>query len=132
MSMTDPIADMLARIRNAIRARKDKVEIPSSNLKERIVALLRDEGFIKSYRVASENSRNTLVVQLRYDDHNRSTIEGLRRVSRPGQRTYVGREDIPRIRSGLGVAILSTSKGVMTDREARKQLVGGELLCEVW
>jgi small subunit ribosomal protein S8 len=132
MSMTDPIADMLARIRNAIRARKDKVEIPSSNLKERIVALLRDEGFIKGYRVASENSRNTLVVQLRYDDHNRSTIEGLRRVSRPGQRTYVGREDIPRIRSGLGVAILSTSKGVMTDREARKQLVGGEILCEVW
>jgi small subunit ribosomal protein S8 len=132
MSMTDPIADMLARIRNAIRARKDKVEIPSSNLKERIVALLRDEGFIKSYRVANENSRDTLVVQLRYDDHNRSTIEGLRRVSRPGQRAYVGREEIPRVRSGLGVAILSTSEGVMTDREARKQLVGGEVLCEVW
>lgn len=132
MSMTDPIADMLARIKNAIRARKDKVEIPASKLKERILALLESEGYIRNYRVQPDGKQGTLVVQLRYDDSNRSTIEGLRRVSKPGQRHYVSRDTIPRVRSGLGVAILSTSRGLMTDREARKQAIGGEVLCEVW
>ncbi|HEY3353309.1 MAG TPA: 30S ribosomal protein S8 [Polyangia bacterium] len=132
MSMTDPIADMLTRIRNAIISRKTKVEMPSSKLKVRLAELLRNEGYISTFTVNEEKRGSSLLVELRYDRENRNAIIGLRRVSKPGQRRYVKTDDIPRVRSGLGVAVLSTSKGIMTDREARKQGLGGELMCEVW
>jgi small subunit ribosomal protein S8 len=134
--MTDPIADMLSRIRNAILARKAKVQIPSSGIKQRIAEVLAAEGFIAGvkHEPASEGGhpQGLITLELRYDSHNRNAIEGIRRISRPGQRAYGRNDKLPRVRSGLGIAILTTSKGVMTDREARKQHLGGELLCEVW
>lgn len=132
MSMTDPIGDMLTRIRNGILARKAKIELPASTLKERIAEILHEEGFIDGVQRANEDAQGTLTLTLRYGSDNQSAIQEVRRISRPGQRRYVGSTDIPKIRSGLGVAILSTSRGVMTDRQARKLGVGGELLCEVW
>jgi len=130
--MTDPIADFLTRIRNAIIARKAKVEVPASKIKAKIAGILEQEGYIAGFTITTEGPQGTIVVNLRYDGQHRAAIEGLRRVSRPGQRTYVAKDSIPKIRSGLGVAILTTSKGIMTDREARKQGVGGEVICEVW
>jgi small subunit ribosomal protein S8 len=130
--MTDPIADFLARIRNAILARHAEVKSPSSKLKVRIADLLKDEGYISGYDVRETPIAPELVVRLRWADQRTNAITGLRRRSRPGQRTYVGKDAIPKIRSGLGIAILSTSHGLMTDRAARKAGVGGELLCEVW
>lgn len=133
--MTDPIADFLTRIRNAITARKANVEIPASKLKLRIAEVLRDEGFISgvSHKTGADSGpQGTIVIALRYDNRNRCAIEGLRRVSRPGQRKYVNKDDVPRVRSGLGVSVLTTSQGVMTDRAARKAGLGGELICEVW
>jgi small subunit ribosomal protein S8 len=130
--MTDPIADMLARIRNAIIARKAKVQVPSSTVKERLAAVLLSEGFLVSVVKEDDGRQGILNIELRYDNENRNAIQGIRRTSRPGQRRYVHKDKMPRIRSGLGVAILTTSKGVMTDREARKAGVGGELICEVW
>lgn len=130
--MTDPIADFLARIRNAILARHVEVKAPSSKLKVRIADLLKDEGYIAGYDVRETEVVPELVVRLRWADQRTNAITGLRRRSRPGQRTYVGKDAIPKIRSGLGIAILSTSRGLMTDRAARKAGVGGELLCEVW
>jgi small subunit ribosomal protein S8 len=132
MSMTDPIADMLTRIRNAIISRKTKVEMPSSKLKVRLAELLKAEGYISTFTVNEDTRGRSLIVELRYDRENRNAIIGLRRISKPGQRRYVKNDAIPRVRSGLGVAILSTSKGIMTDREARKQGLGGEFMCEVW
>ena len=130
--MTDPIGDMLTRIRNGIMARKEQVEVPASNLKERVAELLRDEGFIQSVARSSSEAFPTLTLGLRYSNDNQSAIQTIRRVSRPGQRIYVRHDNIPKVRSGLGVSILSTSRGVLTDRQARKMGVGGELLCEVW
>ena len=130
--MTDPIADFLARVRNAITARKTKVLIPSSKLKQRLAQVLKDEGFINDVRFEGDDKQGTLTVELRYDHDNRNAIQGLRRLSRPGQRKYARTDNLPKVRSGLGVAILTTSKGVMTERQARKQNLGGELLCEVW
>ena len=133
MSMTDPIADFLARVRNGIRSRKSQVECPRSNLKLRIAEILRDEGFVES--VATEETDTTqgsIKLALRYDGRQGCAISGMRRVSRPGQRKYVPAKQVPKVRNGLGIAILSTSQGVMTDREARKRGVGGEILCEVW
>ncbi len=130
--MTDPIADMLTRIRNAITARKAKVLVPASKLKERLAEVLRDEGFVGTVSREDDGKQGTLTIELRYDHDNRNAIEGIRRVSKPGQRTYARHDKLPRVRSGLGIAILTTSKGVMTEREARKQNLGGELLCEVW
>jgi len=130
--MTDPIADFLTRVRNAITARKANVEIPASKMKLRLAEVLRDEGFIAGVSSNDEGPQGTIVVTLRYDNRNRCAIEGLRRVSRPGQRKYVAKDDVPRVRSGLGVSVLTTSKGVMTDRAARKAGLGGELICEVW
>lgn len=130
--MTDPIGDMLTRIRNGIMSRKDKVEMPASNLKERVAELLRDEGYVDAVTRSESEKGSVLTVALRYGSDNQSAIQTLRRISRPGQRRYVGNESIPKVRSGLGVSILSTSRGVMTDRQARKLGVGGELLCEVW
>lgn len=130
--MTDPIADFLARIRNAILARHTEVVSPSSKLKVRIANLLKDEGYISGFDVRETETFPALVVKLRWADQRTNAITGLRRRSRPGQRTYVAKDAIPKIRSGLGIAILSTSHGLMTDRAARKAGVGGELLCEVW
>jgi len=133
MSMTDPIADFLARIRNAILARQTDVIAPSSKLKQRLCVLLKDEGYISGYDVRDDAKGLTeIVVRLRWADPRTNAITGLRRRSRPGQRMYVRHGTIPKVRSGLGIAILSTSKGLMTDRAARKEGLGGELLCEVW
>ncbi len=131
--MTDPIADMLSRIRNAALARHERAEMPHSNLKEHIAGVLKGEGFIDDVRVAdAEEGPKKLVLVLRYGRDRASAIDGVRRVSTPGRRVYVRHDRIPRVRSGMGVSILSTSHGVMTDKEARRQRVGGELLCEVW
>ena len=133
MSMTDPIADFLARIRNAILARQAEVLAPSSKLKQKLCVVLKDEGYITAWDVR-DNAAGMLeiVVRLRWADPRTNAITGLRRRSRPGQRMYVRHGTIPKVRSGLGIAILSTSKGLMTDRAARKEGLGGELLCEVW
>jgi small subunit ribosomal protein S8 len=130
--MTDPIADMLTRIRNAITARKAKVIMPSSKLKQRLAEVLKDEGFVTGVSSEEDGKQGLLTIELRYDNNNDNAIQGIRRVSKPGQRRYARHTTLPRVRSGLGVAILTTSKGVMTEREARKQGLGGELLCEVW
>jgi small subunit ribosomal protein S8 len=133
--MTDPIADFLARIRNGILARHADVLAPSSKLKQRLCDLLKDEGYIAGYDVRNSETvsgASEIVVRLRWADPRTNAITGLRRRSRPGQRMYVRHGTIPKIRSGLGIAILSTSKGLMTDRAARKEGLGGELLCEVW
>jgi small subunit ribosomal protein S8 len=133
--MTDPISDFLARIRNGILARHADVLAPSSKLKQRLCALLKDEGYIAGYDVRDSEKiagATEIVVKLRWADPRTNAITGLRRRSRPGQRMYVRHGTIPKIRSGLGIAILSTSKGLMTDRAARKEGLGGELLCEVW
>ena len=133
MSMTDPIADFLARVRNGIRSRKTSVACPRSNLKRRVAEILREEGFVDS--VVTEDTttpQGSIKLTLRYDGRSGSAITGMRRVSRPGQRKYVPAKQVPKVRNGLGIAILSTSRGVMTDREARKQGVGGEVICEVW
>lgn len=128
---TDPISDMLARIRNAILARHDRTEIPRSVIKERIAEILKAEGYIADYRV-DESDYGKIVVFLKYGRDRESAIAGLRRRSRPGRRVYVGYRDIPKVHNGLGVAIMSTSRGVMSDKAAREQKVGGEILCEVW
>jgi len=132
MSMTDPIADFLSRIRNAIMARHAEVIAPASKLKHRIAELLKSEGYIAGFDLREDEGMSKIVVKLRWADPRTNAITGLRRRSRPGQRMYVGHGTIPKIRSGLGIAILSTSRGLMTDRAARKAGVGGELLCEVW
>ncbi len=131
MSMTDPIADMLTRIRNAIRAGHEKVDIPASKLKTNIAQILKDEGFINSYRIIKDGKQGIIRITLRY--HNGIPImRNLRRVSKPGRRIYAGKDELPVVRNGLGIAIISTSKGVLTDSAAREMGVGGEIVCEVW
>jgi small subunit ribosomal protein S8 len=130
--MTDPIADFLARIRNAIMARHTEVIAPASKLKQKLAELLVAEGYIAGFDTREDEGMSNIVVRLRWADPRTNAITGLRRRSRPGQRMYVRHGTIPKIRSGLGIAILSTSRGLMTDRAARKAGVGGELLCEVW
>jgi small subunit ribosomal protein S8 len=129
---SDPIADMLTRIRNASRAEHEKVDIPASKLKLRLAELLRDEGFIKNFRILEDNKQGTLRVYLKYGAGNEKMISGLVRVSTPGRRVYVGHDRIPSILGGMGVALLSTPRGVMSDRDARKQKIGGEVLAYVW
>jgi small subunit ribosomal protein S8 len=133
--MTDPIADMLTRIRNAALARHDRTEMPASKLKAAIAEILKSEGYIADVR-PSEDDGNTaqkkLTIVLKYGRDRQSAIDGIRRVSRPGRRVYVRHDRIPKVYSGLGISILSTSHGLMSDREARKHKLGGELLCEVW
>ncbi len=129
---SDPIADMLTRIRNASRAEHEKVDIPASRLKVRIAEILKDEGFIKNFRLLDDTKQGTLRVYLKYGAGNEKMISGLVRVSTPGRRIYVTHERIPWILGGMGVALLSTSKGVVTDRDARKQKMGGEVLAYVW
>jgi small subunit ribosomal protein S8 len=130
--MTDPIADMLTRIRNAALARHDRADMPHSNLKERVAHVLKGEGYVDDVRVSEGEGPKLLTIVLRYGREKESAIDGLRRISTPGRRVYVRHDRIGRVCSGMGVSILSTSRGVMTDKEARKQKVGGELLCEVW
>lgn len=132
MSMTDPLADMLSRIRNAGRAGHDKVDIPASRMKIALARIFKEEGFIKNYKVIKDNRQGILRVYLRYDDEQKPLIHRIERVSRPGLRVYVSHEDLPRVQGGLGVAVISTSKGVITDRQARKLKVGGEVLCQIW
>lgn len=132
MSMTDPLADMLSRIRNAGRAGHDKVDIPASRMKIALARIFKEEGFIKNYKVIKDNRQGILRVYLRYDDEQKPLIQRIERVSRPGLRVYVGHEDLPKVQGGLGVAVISTSKGVITDRQARKLKVGGEVLCQIW
>lgn len=134
MTMTDPIADMLTRIRNANTAMHDEVIMPSSKQKEALAALLLKEGYIEGYEVAANESRpgSSLTVTMKYSPERARTISGLRRVSKPGLRVYSAATDVPRVLGGLGVAVVSTSQGLMTDREARKRNVGGEVLCFVW
>ena len=132
MGMTDPIADLLTRIRNASGVRHDKVLIPASNLKLRIVNLLAEEGFIRNFKVVGDDKQDMICVYLKYTPDARPVITHLERVSTPGRRSYVKAKNLPRIRSGLGVAILSTSRGVMTDRQARALHIGGEVLCSIW
>lgn len=130
--MTDPISDMLTRIRNGALARHDRVEMPHSNLKKHIADVLKSEGYVDDVRESDGEGKKTLTLVLRYGRGKDSAIDGVRRVSAPGRRVYVRYDRIPRVRSGMGISILSTSHGVMTDRQAREQKVGGELLCEVW
>jgi small subunit ribosomal protein S8 len=132
MVMTDPIADMLTRIRNAIIASYDTVDIPVSKMRISIGKVLKSEGFIRNYKVISTKNQGRIRIFLKYDEKGDSVINGLRRVSRPGRRLYAKRDRIPRMLNGYGVNILSTSKGIMADRQARKLGVGGEILCSVW
>jgi small subunit ribosomal protein S8 len=130
--LTDPISDLLARIRNASIARHDRADMPHSNLKQHIAEVLKSEGYLDDVRTSDGEGKKTLTIVLRYGRDKASAIDGLRRVSAPGRRVYVRHDRIPNVRSGMGISILSTSRGVMTDRQAREQRVGGELLCEVW
>ena len=132
MHITDPIADMLTRIRNANSAKHDTVDIPASNMKKAIAQILLDEGYIASYKVIEDDKQGVIRVTLKYGENKSQVITGLRRVSKPGLRIYSNVEDMPKVMKGLGIAIISTSKGIMTDREARKQNVGGEVLAFVW
>ncbi len=132
MSMSDPLADMLTRIRNAGMVRFTTVDIPLSNLKVSVAKVLKEEGYIIDYHILQEGVQGTLRIELKYGPNNENVLSGLRRVSKPGLRKYVKSDKIPKVMSGLGVSILSTSKGVITDREARKLQVGGEILCEAW
>lgn len=130
--MTDPIADMLTRIRNANLALHETVSMPSSKLKEGIAKILASEGYIDGFEVRAEGAHRTLDMRLRYESDRTRVIEGMRRVSKPGRRVYAGADDLPRVQGGLGVAVISTSQGLLPDREARRRRLGGEVLCEVW
>ena len=132
MTMSDPIADMLTRIRNANSAKHDTVDIPASNMKKAIAQILVDEGYIKNYKIIEDGKQGVIRVTLKYGEGKSQVITGLRRVSKPGLRIYSNVEEMPKVMKGLGVAIVSTSKGIMTDREARKQNVGGEVLAFIW
>ncbi len=132
MSMSDPIADYLTRIRNAAQGKHRWVDIPASNLKKRMSILLKRENFIKDFFIIEDDKQDLIRIFLKYDRDGNSVIEGLQRISKPGRRRYVSSDDIPRVRNGLGVAVLTTSNGVMTDKQARVMGVGGEILCYVW
>ena len=132
MTMTDPIADLLTRIRNAITARHDRVDVPASRIKVAIVRILKDEAFIKNFKVSKDNKQGLIRIFLKYAEHNTPVINALERVSKPGRRVYQRSAELAPVLSGLGVAIISTSSGVMTDKEARRQNLGGETLCHIW
>lgn len=132
MSMTDPIADLLTRVRNAIHRRHDVVDAPSSRLKLEIVKIFSAEGFIKKHEVVQDGPHKTIRIHLKYVGRSQSVIRGLQRISKPGRRVYVGSDKVPQVRGGLGVAIISTSLGLMTDQASRKNRVGGEVLCTIW
>ena len=132
MQITDPVADMLTRIRNANTAKHDSVDVPASNLKKAIAKILLDEGYIKSYEIVEDGTQGIIRIQMKYLANKEKVLSGLRRVSKPGLRVYAGADELPRVLKGLGIAIISTSKGVMTDKAARANHVGGEVLAFVW
>lgn len=132
MNLTDPVADFLTRIRNSIRARHQKLDIPASNLKAEIARILKEEGYISNYKMTEEEGRRVLRVYLKYSAENEAAIVDLKRISKPGSRVYIGRDEIRRVQGGLGISILTTPKGVMTGRTARRENVGGEVLAHVW
>jgi len=132
MNLTDPVADFLTRIRNAMGSRHQKLDVPASKLKAEIARILKEEGYIANYKPTEENGMKVIRVYLKYGVNNDSVIKQLKRISRPGCRVYQGKDDIRRVQGGLGISILTTPKGVMTGRQARREGVGGELLCEVW
>lgn len=132
MVMTDPIADYLTRIRNANMAKHDSVEIPASNIKKSISEILKREGFIRDYEVADDNKQGVIKVFLKYGPNGERVISGLKRISKPGLRNYVSAENLPKVLNGLGIAIVSTSAGVITDKEARQKNVGGEVIAYIW
>jgi small subunit ribosomal protein S8 len=132
MNLTDPVADFLTRIRNSIRARHQKLDVHASQLKSEIARILKEEGYIANYKPTEENGMKVIRVYLKYGPNNEAVIRDLQRVSRPGCRVYLGRDEIRRVQGGLGISIMTTPKGVMTGRQARREGVGGEILCEVW
>lgn len=132
MSMTDPIADMVTRIRNANQVKHESVEMPSSKMKIEIAKILKREGYIRDFRYYKFQNKFNLKIFLKYGEKQARVLQGLRRISKPGRRVYGGKEELPKVLGGLGIAILTTSKGIMTDKEANKAGVGGEILCEVW
>ena len=132
MQITDPIADLLTRIRNANSSKHDSVDVPASNMKRAIVEILNDEGYIKSYQIIEDGKQGVIRITLKYGPKNEKVISGLKRVSKPGLRIYAGVDELPRVLKGLGIAIVSTSKGIMTDKKARANNIGGEVLAFVW
>lgn len=130
--MTDPIADMLTRIRNGNNARHKSVDIPASNIKKEISNILLKEGYIKNVEVIDDDKQGVIRIDLKYGENNEKVISGIKRISKPGLRVYVGSQDVPKVLGGLGIAIISTSKGMLTDKEARQNNVGGEVICYVW
>jgi small subunit ribosomal protein S8 len=132
MVMTDPIADMLTRIRNANHAKHEFVDIPASKIKKEIANILLEEGYIKGFDVIDDGKQGIIRIELKYQQNKERVITGIKRISKPGLRVYVGKEETPKVLGGLGIAILSTSKGIVTDKKARKQGVGGEVICYVW
>ncbi len=132
MSMTDPIADLLTRIRNANTAKHEWVDMPSSKMKLEMVKIMKEEGFIKDYKLSQDNKQGILRVYLRYTSREEPVIAGLRRISKPGRRIYVGSDEIPQVMGGVGIALLSTPRGILTGLKAKKEKVGGEVLCYVW
>lgn len=131
MPVTDPIADFLTRVRNAVKAKKRWVEIPSSNMKKSLAEILKENNFIRDYQVIEDNKQNVLKLFLKYTD-DEPAITGLKRISTPGLRKYVDKDNIPRVLNGLGIAVISTSKGLMTDKQARREQIGGEVVCYIW
>jgi small subunit ribosomal protein S8 len=132
MSMTDPIADMLTRIRNGIQARHERIEVPASKLKVEVARILKSEGFISNYKLVEDKVQGTLRIYLKYSPEGEPVIHGIERISRPGRRVYRSKDEIPRVLGGLGLAIVSTSKGVLAGHDAAKNGIGGEVLCQVW
>jgi small subunit ribosomal protein S8 len=132
MNLTDPVADFLTRIRNAQRARHQKLDVPASKLKAEVARILKEEGYIANYKPAEEDGQKVLRVYLKYGPNNEAVIRDLKRISRPGCRVYIGKDEIKRVQGGLGISIMTTPKGVMTGRQARREGVGGEILAEVW
>lgn len=132
MTMTDPIADMLTRIRNANTVKHETVDVPASNMKKELARILLEEGFIRGYDVIEDGKQGIIRIQLKYGQTGERVISGLKRISKPGMRVYADKHEVPRVLNGLGISIISTSKGILTDKQARKENVGGEVICYVW
>jgi small subunit ribosomal protein S8 len=130
--LTDPIADMLTRIRNSVLIKAEKVDIPASRLKVEIAKIMKEEGFIKSYKIIKDKKQGVLRVTLKYAQDNKPIVEGLKRISKPGRRVYVGKDEVPSVMSGMGIAVVTTPKGILTDKACRREGVGGEVLCYIW
>ena len=132
MTMTDPIADMLTRVRNANMVKHETVDVPASNMKKEIARILLEEGFIRGYDVIEDGKQGIIRIQLKYGQMSERVITGLKRISKPGMRVYAAKDEVPRVLNGLGISIISTSKGILTDKQARRENVGGEVICYVW